>query len=406
MMSRALAFAAACAIGASASAQTLPAEPISLGDGRVILGGDASVSIAPGDTGFFNYSDYDHSTLREFRAGLSAQVRATSRIALLADIRSENLDVPEPYALYARIKPFEHRRLDVQIGRIPPTVGRFARRAYGRDNPLIGYPLAYQYLTSIRADALPQDVDELLGMRGRGWLSNFTIGNTAAEHGVPLITAFRWDTGVQVTTGWKGLEVTGALTNGTASRPRVSDDNDGKQMATRLVLNVSPAFSVGSSFARGAFVSRRALTALSLPADAHFVQQLHGVDAAWERGHLLVRGEAIASAWDIPLIAAVSLDGSRTASTLRLKAAALSVEGKYAFLPGAYAAARLERLTFNRVRGATAVGRAGQSDRSRWRLLPAAQPDRPPVVAGQYARWGPRQARGPRVRPAPVLVLR
>ena len=54
---------------------------------------------------------------------------------------------------------------------MPPTFGAFARRTYATDNPLIGYPLAYQYLTSLRPDALPANADELLRMRGRGWLS-------------------------------------------------------------------------------------------------------------------------------------------------------------------------------------------------------------------------------------------
>jgi len=34
-------------------------------------------------------------------------------------------------------------------------IGAFARQAYGRDNLVIGTPLAYQYLTSLRPDALP-----------------------------------------------------------------------------------------------------------------------------------------------------------------------------------------------------------------------------------------------------------
>ena len=36
-------------------------------------------------------------------------------------------------------------------------------------------PLGYQYLTSLRYDALPASADELLNMRGRGWLSSFSI---------------------------------------------------------------------------------------------------------------------------------------------------------------------------------------------------------------------------------------
>ena len=61
---------------------------------------------------------------------------------------------------------------------MPPDLRGVSRRhAYAADNPLIGYPLAYQYLTSLRPDALPASADELLRMRGRGWLSNFSVGN-------------------------------------------------------------------------------------------------------------------------------------------------------------------------------------------------------------------------------------
>ena len=41
------------------------------------------------------------------------------------------------------------------------TFGAFARRTYANDNPLIGYPLAYQYLTSLRPDAVPATADAL-----------------------------------------------------------------------------------------------------------------------------------------------------------------------------------------------------------------------------------------------------
>ena len=51
---------------------------------------------------------------------------------------------------------------DIQAGRIPPTFGAFGRHAYGTDNPVIGYPLAYQYLTSLRTDAVPETADDLL----------------------------------------------------------------------------------------------------------------------------------------------------------------------------------------------------------------------------------------------------
>src|SRR6202521_1655125 len=90
------------------------------------------------------------------------------------------------------------RDFDIQVGRVPPTFGAFARRTYASDNPLIGYPLAYQYLTALRPDAVPASADEMLRMRGRGWLSSYSIGNLTPDRGLPIASAFRWDTGVQV----------------------------------------------------------------------------------------------------------------------------------------------------------------------------------------------------------------
>src|SRR5207245_4941874 len=167
------------------------------------------------------------------RRDVNAVGRANHSLAVLADIRSENGESPRPYALYVRLRPWAQRAFDIQAGRVPPTFGAFARRTYASDNPLIGYPLAYQYLTSIRADSLPANADELLKMRGRGWLSAFSIGNTTAARGLPLVSAFRWDTGVQVHGGSDLVLATASVTTGTVSNPLFTDDNSGKQLAGR-----------------------------------------------------------------------------------------------------------------------------------------------------------------------------
>src|SRR5215813_10179357 len=193
-------------VAPGAAAQTLPAEPIALAGGRVTVSGDVSATYGcepatdracRNDAGFFNFSDYAHSALREFRLGLSAAVKAGPHFSVLSEVRSYNRDV-RPYALYVRIRPWTARDFDIQIGRVPPTFGAFARRTYANDNPLIGYPLAYQYLTSLRPDALPASADELLRKRAQGWLVRYTIGSAAPDRGVPLVRAFRWDTGLQV----------------------------------------------------------------------------------------------------------------------------------------------------------------------------------------------------------------
>ena len=336
---RAAAFAALLGCG-SAAAQGIPSEPVTFGGGRVVIGGDAAIAVAPEDEGFFNYSDYEQTTLRQFRVGVSALVRISDRISFLGELRSENLEYVTPFALYARIQPLPGRRLDIQIGRIPPTFGSFSRRSYSKENPLIGSPLAYQYLTSLRADSAPADMDELLRMRGRGWLSNFSVGNLLPDRGVPLVSAFTWDTGVQVSTGWRNVSATVAVTNGSPSNPRVSDDNSGKQIAVRATVTPAVGLIVGGSVARGEFLDRHVRSQLAATG-RDYDQHAAEIDVEYSRDHWLARAETTVSDWTMPI------GTSGDAATLR--SVATAVEGRYAFAPGWYGAARVEHLGFNRV---------------------------------------------------------
>jgi hypothetical protein len=270
---------------------------------------------------------------------VQAQLRAHSRVFLLAEVRSENRSL-RPFAAYVRVRPFARAPIDIQAGRIPPTFGRASRTTYARDNPLPGQPLAYQYLTSLRADSLPASADELLGMRGRGWLASYSVGHATASAGVPLVSSFEWDTGVQIAGAWRGLTLSGAITHGSLSAPRVRDDNGGKQFASRMTLMVSPGVEVGASYARGEFVGRPVLRSLG-DTSSGYVQQAEGLDVEVARGHWVTRAEAVASEWRIPL-------GGASRS---LRALAGSLETRYAFAPGVYAAARLDHLAFSPIGG-------------------------------------------------------
>ncbi len=159
----------------SALAQPLPAGPVSAFDGRLAVGAEIVGTVgAEDDDAFFNYTDYEHNTLRMFRVALSASWRPVSRVAVVGEVRSEDLELVRAYAAYVRVRPWSNHPFDVQFGRIPPSFGAFGRRGYqGTDNPLIGYPLAYQYLTSLRPDAAPATVADLLFMRGRGWRASY-----------------------------------------------------------------------------------------------------------------------------------------------------------------------------------------------------------------------------------------
>ena len=321
----------------------MPTEPVSLGDGRVVIGADVTATFASEDPGFFNYTDYEYSALRNLRVGVTAEVRASSRLQFLGEVRIDHGNRLQPFALFARIRPWPARRFDIQVGRIPPTFGAFGRSAYGTANLLIGTPLAYQYLTSLRPDALPRTIDDLVRMRGRGWLANYPLGNTAADRGLPFVNSVRWDTGVQLH-GVNGMiEWSGAITTGSLSNPRVDDDNDGRQVAGRVVLRPTPALAVGGSVARGAFLSRSLETALLEGRRVEDgVQQAYGVDAEYAQGRFLARSEVLWSTWTLPVPLTSAEDET-------LGATSVLVEGRYRILPGIQLAARAERLGFERV---------------------------------------------------------
>ena len=225
----------------AAGAQDTLSGPLSIAGGRVVVGTDVSIAFTPQDDtdgAWFNYTDYEHNALRLFRLAVNADVRVTDQISVLTEIRSENGDGVKPYALYVRVRPWRNRPIDIQAGRIPPTFGAFARREYGAGNPLIGYPLAYQYLTAVRPDAVPSSAEDVLRMRARGWRPSYPIGSLDIATGMPLITAFRWDTGAQVRVGPPSLNASVAVTNGTTSDPRTRRQQ--RRQADRRPAGVAP----------------------------------------------------------------------------------------------------------------------------------------------------------------------
>lgn len=337
---RAVAAALAVLAPAAARAQAWPAGPVvvELGAaGRLVIGGEASAAIGRDDQhAFFNYTDYEHNTLRLVRLALAARWQPAARIAVLADLRSENFEAPEPYALYLRVAPFDGVPLDVQAGRIPPVFGRFARHAYAADNPLIGYPLAYQYLTALRADAVPGTPADLLRMRARGWLASYPVGRTEPAPGLPVISAFQYDTGVQARFAPGVFDIAGAVTVGTLSNPRVTDDNGGRQVALRAGAQPIPGLIAGVSLSRGAWLDDSVLPAGPGITGA-YRQDAAGLDAEYSRDRWLVRGEIIQSRWRVPSIAPA------------LTARTAFVEGRVRVHPRAFVAARLDRLDFSTI---------------------------------------------------------
>ncbi len=219
---------------------------------------------------------------------------------------------------------------------MPPTFGAFARRTYASDNPLIGYPLAYQYLTSLRPDALPATADELLRKRSLGWLLRYSVGNQSLDRGVPLVSAFRWDTGVQAHAGATNglINATASVTTGTLSNPLFHDDNSGRQLAGRV--EVRPVDRPDRRHVGRARTVRRATPRRAWPRPATGTpatsRRRRGAPTSSTRAATIWSGSrSIVSAWRLPAVRRRRSLTSRSARCRRRSKAATS--SRPAFTP-------------------------------------------------------------------------
>jgi hypothetical protein len=334
-----------CLLAAPAGA----GEPLAFFGGRLKLGGEVSGTLAPEDKGFFNYSSYGVNTLRLFRVDVTAEARLARFAAILADVRSDNLDSPRLYALYLRVRPWSARAFDVQAGLVPPVFGSFPRRRYDYDNPLPSVPLVYQYLTILREDAVPSRAEDLVAQRGRGWLVRYPVGEPYAGPGLPLVSGEKWDTGVEVRVGERPWSLGVAATQGTLSNPLTRDDNGGKQVSARLAWTPSPALAVGVSGATGDFLPDDLQDALPAAARGTYRQQALGVDVEWSAGYWIVRAEAVFCRWRVPALEPTLIEHP-------LPALGVYGEARYKLRPGFFLAGRVERLGFSEID--TAAGRS------------------------------------------------
>lgn len=311
------------------------------GLGRYLAGGgEVNIVAGPRDTtAFFNYTDYEHNLLRIARLRLFGEWRTAARLSVIGEIRTENVDQVLMPALYMRWQAPGTRDLYVHAGRIPPVIGGFGRHAYGRDNVVIGQPLAYQYLTSLRPDAVPATVADLLRMRGRGWQPSYPVGSTTVEPGVPLVSASTWDTGISGIWRRGRIDVAGALTQGSPAIPVVRDTNDDLMWSGRAAAFVGRGVTIGVSGARGQWLEDSVLDLTPGGRRTPSSQTLVATDVEVGHGPWLVRGEWLRSVFEVPITTAPDPDA-------RLHVWAGFAEARYRPVPRWQVGARIERMAF------------------------------------------------------------
>ena len=242
---------------ADASAQDWPDRPITLADGRITVGGDVTLTVGSDDNGFFNYTDYERSTLRLMRFGVVASLRATPHLSFLTELRAEGDSGAGQWS-------GQSTRHTSGFSRGPRTPSscrraRFRRRSAGsaatRTAPTtcsIGYP--WRIRTCRRCAPTPCRARPTTSWRcvGAGGIAYFPVGSDTWNNGVPPISVFKYDTGVlaKLALPARGLEVSTSVTAGTLSFPGLDDHNGAPQVAARVVARPLPGLAFGVSGSR------------------------------------------------------------------------------------------------------------------------------------------------------------
>lgn len=162
---------------------------------------------------------------------------------------------------------------------------------------------------------------------------------------MPIASAFRWDTGVQIHSSSDVIDGTVSLTTGTVSNPLFHDNNSGKQVAARFAVHPTAGLVIGSSAARGPFVTDSAARAAVVDGrGSDYLQTAWGGDVEYSRDYYMVRFESILSTWRVPAVGTPTIRDP-------LRAVATYLEGRYKIQPGVYIAGRIDYLGFSRIAG-------------------------------------------------------
>jgi hypothetical protein len=310
------------------------------------LGTDAAVTLSNLESGSSNERNDRSTNLDGLWLRLYAKLAYGDKALFLVDLYSSEGESPRIFGLYGQVQP--DPRIGVRAGLIPMVVGSWQDRAYPSRQPLIGEPVPFQYLLSLRIDSIPRTTDELVDHRARGG-GAFGLAVPGKEMHVTVAYEQCWDTGVAVfgTSGRLGYQV--AAMEGTPgspvtrmrlpSRGQPRDDRKGASIEGRLTYRLTDAVRIGVSAARGSYL--RASVQSVLPAGASiedYRQELAGADLRIRKGRVEAHGDYLFSRYRSPFVPEA------------LDAHGYSGEASLELTPGLRAAVRFSGLAFSDVR--------------------------------------------------------
>jgi len=289
------------------------------------------------------------------------QARVNERLTVFSEIqtvRGFNLNL---YALSAVYRATSNEAVQIEAGKFLAPFGNFLPRRYASENPLIDYPLTYNYRTALSPFLLPRTNAALLSARGQGHQLHYanpanTLGKRReiqkiADHiptpnwGLKVVSREVYLTGAQ----WFGaikrtVYYAVAVANGALSNPVDINDGNGVQFSARLRVTPVVGFDAGVSFSSAPYLNKSAVQEeLKITGKnvERFRQSVFSADLAFSRGQAVLFAEILHNRWATPFLSEpLDLWGSY-------------VEAKYTIGPRLFVAGRWSQLKFAEIADAS-----------------------------------------------------
>jgi hypothetical protein len=275
----------------------------------------------------------------DVRVRLLASRWFDERIGVFAELLFDTEASPQIFGAYIVVNEIAGRPwLNARLGLAPSPLGSFSQRGtYFNANPVIGEPMVWQHRTTLDRGGAA-DAQGLLARRS---------GNT---QGLPALYEACWNVQAELLGELGTFEYSIGVTPAAVSNPGARRD-DGAQLLARIGAEPVAGLRLGLSGAYGPYIERQGVARDSSAFDpADYDQRVLGYDLEFSRGRVRIFSEGYVSAWEAPLVAD------------DLRVLGIYGEARYAFLPGWYVAARLDRMDFNDIAPAPGVAPTGWDD--------------------------------------------
>ena len=297
-------------------------------------------------------NDGDGSFNNDWVLLLGAEINES--ISLFAEIQTVRGLSFVNYGLSAIYQPARMKYLNFEVGKFLAPFGSFLGRRWASENPLISFPLMYEYTTALSAFDLPVNTSDLLRARGHGGRIDYSAGSATDSgalskvlwnvpepgNGLRIVSREVYLTGAQLFGVIGQLRYYGGVTNGALSNPADVNNSNGVQLHGRAVFSPIVGLDVGSSIFWGAYLDKSTINSEVEPLGKtaeDFRQTVLGFDLSYSIGHLQFFSEFILNRWKSPLIAD------------NLDARAFYLEGKYTCFTRFFVAGRFSLMAFTNV---------------------------------------------------------